>query len=200
VIVVLLAVGFLVNLAARMIESTWVLYTGYRYGWQAFEAGASLAAFGVLFAGSQVALVRILVQRIGEWRTLILGLALGCASYLMFAFAAHGWEMSLNILPYAVASGISGPALQALATRNMPVDQQGLLQGAMASLITGTGVIGPPIGAFLFSYFISPDRPFTFPGAAFVLSAALSFAALAVIEGYRNSIPHENLPGGEATR
>src|SRR5262249_42869843 len=141
VIVVLLAAGFLMNLAARMLESTWVLYVGYRYGWQAFEAGASLAAFGVLFAVAQVALVRVLVRRIGEWRTLLLGLMLGTASYFIFAFAAHPWEMSLNILPYAIASGISGPALQALATRNMPVDQQGLLQGALASLITLTGVL-----------------------------------------------------------
>ena len=197
VIVVLLAVAFLVNLAAQILLSTWVLYAGYRYGWGAFEAGASVAAFGLLFAVSQVAVVRILVRRIGEWRTLLLGLILGSASYLVFAFAAYPWEMSLNILPYAIASGISGPALQALATHNMPVDQQGLLQGAMASLVTATGVIGPPIGAFLFSYFISPDRPFNFPGAAFVLAAALTFLALAVIEGYRNSIPHEPHPGGD---
>ena len=59
-----------------------------------------------------------------------------------------------------------------------------------------TGVLGPPMGSFLFSYFISPDRPFNFPGAAFVLAAALTFAALAVIEAYRNSIPHEGVPGG----
>jgi DHA1 family tetracycline resistance protein-like MFS transporter len=187
------------NLAGRMLESTWVLYTGYRYGWGGFEAGASLAAFGVLFAGSQVALVRFLVQRIGEWRTLLLGLAVGTGSFLVFAFAAHGWQLSLNILPYAIATGISGPALQALATRNMPQDQQGLLQGALASLITATGVIGPPIGSFLFSYFIGPDAPFLFPGAAFVLSAGLTVAALAIIEGYRNSIPHDGGQSGETS-
>ena len=33
---------------------------------------------------------------------------------------------------------------------------------------------------------------------AFVLSAALTFAALVVIEAYRNSIPHEGVPGDEA--
>ena len=59
VILVLLSVAFLMNLAARMLESTWVLYVGYRYDWGAFEAGLSLAAFGVLFAGSQVALVPV---------------------------------------------------------------------------------------------------------------------------------------------
>jgi DHA1 family tetracycline resistance protein-like MFS transporter len=199
VIVVLLAAAFLVNLAAQILLSTWVLYVSYRYGWGAFEAGASVAAFGLLLAGAQVGLVRFLVRRIGEWRTLLLGLALTGVSYLAFAFAAYPWEMSLYILPYAVATGISGPSLQALATRNMAADQQGLLQGAMASLVTGTGVIGPPMGTFLFSYFISPDRPFTFPGAAFVLAAALTFGALAMIEAYRNSIPHENLPGGNGT-
>lgn len=192
VVAVLLAVCFLMNLAGRMLESTWVLYTGYRYDWGAFEAGLSLAAFGLLFAASQAVLVRFLAYEIGEWSTLILGLILGVGSFVIFALSSRGWAMSATILPYAVATGISQPALQALATRATAADQQGLLQGAMASLITATGVIGPPIGAFLFSYFIGENAPFEFPGAAFIFAAALLVSALAVMLIQRKRIPHDH--------
>ena len=71
------------------------------------------------------------------------------------------------------------------------------MRGSRKTLVL-LGVIGPPIGSYLFSFFIGPDAPFGFPGAAFVLAAGLTFAALAIIEAYRNSIPHEGVPGDEA--
>jgi DHA1 family tetracycline resistance protein-like MFS transporter len=200
VVAVLLVVCFLINLAGRMLESTWVLYTGYRYNWGSFEVGLSLAAFGLLFAGAQAILVRFLAERIGEWRTLILGLIIGVGSFVTFALAARGWAMSATILPYAIATGISGPALQALATRATAADKQGLLQGALASLITATGVIGPPIGAVLFSYFIGTSAPFIFSGAAFVFAAFLLVSALAVMFVQRKRIPHEHRSHGRAAQ
>lgn len=192
-VVVLLVVCFLVNLAGRMLESTWVLYTGYRFHWGAFEAGASLTAFGVAYAIAQVWLVRKFAGTIGEWRTLLLGLVIGIGSFCIFALAMGGWVMAVNVLPYGIASGISGPALQALATRAMPVNRQGLLQGAIASLITATGVIGPPIGSYLFSFFIGEDAPTVFAGAPYIFAAVLLVLALAVMLLWRNKLPHEGV-------
>jgi DHA1 family tetracycline resistance protein-like MFS transporter len=193
VVVVLLAVCFLMNLAGRMLESTWVLYTGYRFGWGAFEAGASLTAFGIAYALAQVWLVRKLAERIGEWRTLLLGLVIGVGTFCIFALAMGGWVMAVNVVPYGIATGIAAPALQALATKAMPRDRQGLLQGAIASLITATGVIGPPVGAYLFSFFIGEDAPTTFAGAPYIFAAALLVGALAVMVIWRNNLPHEGI-------
>jgi DHA1 family tetracycline resistance protein-like MFS transporter len=190
---VLLAVCFLMNLAGRMLESTWVLYTGYRFQWGAFEAGASLTAFGVAYAIAQVWLVRKLADTIGEWSTLLLGLVIGVGTFCIFAFAMGGWVMAVNVIPYGAATGIAGPALQALATKAMPVNRQGLLQGAIASLITATGVIGPPIGSYLFSFFIGEDAPTIFAGAPYIFAAALLGGALAVMLLWRNKLPHEGV-------
>ncbi|MBN8994525.1 MAG: TCR/Tet family MFS transporter [Rhizobiales bacterium] len=192
-VVVLLAVCFLMNLAGRMLESTWVLYTGYRFQWGAFEAGASLTAFGVAYAIAQVWLVRKLADKIGEWSTLLLGLVIGVGTFCIFAFAMGGWVMAVNVIPYGAATGIAGPALQALATKAMPVNRQGLLQGAIASLITATGVIGPPIGSYLFSFFIGEDAPTIFAGAPYIFAAALLAGALAVMLLWRNKLPHEGV-------
>jgi len=192
-VVVLLVVCFLMNLAGRMLESTWVLYTGYRFHWGAFEAGASLTAFGVAYAIAQVWLVRKLADAIGEWSTLLLGLVIGIGTFCIFALAMGGWVMAVNVLPYGIATGISAPALQALATKAMSVDRQGLLQGAMASLITATGVIGPPIGSYLFSFFIGEDAPTVFAGAPYIFAAVLLGVALAVMLLWRNKLPHQGV-------
>src|SRR5919201_3862887 len=60
------------QLAQQGLQSVWVPYTTYRYGWGVGQVGASLAVVGLLFAFSQGALVRPIVGRLGELRTLLI--------------------------------------------------------------------------------------------------------------------------------
>jgi DHA1 family tetracycline resistance protein-like MFS transporter len=177
-IVALVVVVVLGNLGERLLESNWVLYSAYRYGWGPADVGISLAFFGVLFAIVQGGVVRVVVPRLGERRTLIMGLAVGAASLLLFGFASQGWMIYAVLVPYVLGWGNAGPAIQALLTRAVSPSEQGLLQGALASLTTATGVIAPPVGAGLFAFFIGPDTPIRFPGVAFVLGAVLFLIGL----------------------
>ena len=192
VIAVLFIVCLLMNLAARMLESTWVLFTGYRFAWGAFEVGLSLAVFGLVYAGMQGFVVRYLAKWIGEWRTLLVGLVVGAAGCVIFALSTAAWAMYLTILPYAFGAAVTGPSLQALATRNTAHDEQGILQGALASLITLTGVIGPPVGAWLFGHFAGDEVALDLPGIAFLASAGLLVVAFSIMLLQRNRIPHES--------
>ena len=56
------------------------------------------------------------------------------------------------------------------------------MQGALTSLISATGVVGPLLMTHLFAYFTRPAAPVHFPGAPFLLGAVLTLvsAALAV--------------------
>ena len=191
-ILLLFVVCLLMNLAARMLESTWVLFTGYRFGWGAFEVGVSLAVFGLIFAGMQGFVVRYLVGWLREWWTLLLGLAVGAGSCVIFALSTAPWAMYATILPYAFGAAVTSPSLQALATRNTPQDQQGLLQGALASLITATGIVGPPIGAYLFGHFVGEEAELNLPGIAFLVGAGLLVIAFLAMLLQRKNIPHEN--------
>ncbi|HZP19963.1 MAG TPA: MFS transporter [Bauldia sp.] len=193
VIVVLFVVCVLMNLSARMLESTWVLFTGYRFAWGAFEVGMSLAVFGLFFAGFQGFIVRFLARGIGEWATLLLGLAVGAGALTIFGMATAPWAMYATILPYAFGAAVTGPSLQAIATRNARRDEQGLLQGAIASLITATGVIGPPIGAFLFGHFVGEESALDLPGIAFFAGAGLLVVAFLTMILQRKRIPHEHV-------
>ena len=184
-VMALIAVLVLANLGERLLEANWVLYSGFRYQWGPGEVGLSLGVFGVLYGFVQGVVVRIVVPRLGELRTLVVGLAVGAICLFLFAVASRGWMLYLILVPYVLAWGNAGPAVQALLTKAVGADEQGLLQGAIASVGTATGIVAPPIGAGLFAWFIGPTAPFMFPGIAFVLGGLLFLAALAVSQSGR---------------
>jgi DHA1 family tetracycline resistance protein-like MFS transporter len=180
-VVPLILVLTVANLGERMLETNWVLYTGYRYAWGPVEVGVSLAAFGVMIALVQGLLVRIVVPRLGEVRTVAMGLAVGAVALVGFGFATAGWMIYVILVVYVLGWGNAGPAMQALVTRAVPANEQGLLQGALNSVVTATGIVAPPIGAGLFGYFIGPDAPVHFPGVTFILCAVLFLIGLVMM-------------------
>ena len=86
--------------------------------------------------------------------------------------ASDGWMMYLFLVPYCLG-GIAGPALQGIMSNQIPDNEQGELQGGLASVISLTSIIGPVLMTTLFSYFTSDKLPVYFPGAAFIMAALL---------------------------
>ncbi len=54
------------------------------------------------------------------------------------------------------------------------------MQGALASLMGATGIVGPLVANGLFAYFTGPNAPVQGPGVAFYLGALLFVVALVV--------------------
>jgi MFS transporter, DHA1 family, tetracycline resistance protein len=170
---------FLVSqLAGQSLQSVWVPYTTYRFDWSVTDVGLSLAIVGLLFAVAQGALVRPVVSRFGELRTMVGALVLAMLGMLLFALATQGWMMYAVTALYCLGVGVLGPATQGLMSRNVPANEQGLLQGASTSVMTGTAIVGPMLSSSLFALFISPDAPILLPGAPFLMGAVLCLGAL----------------------
>jgi len=168
----LAAMAFLGNLAHAVLPSVFVLYAGFRYGWQERTVGLSLALVGVSSAVVQGALVGPLVSRLGERRTLLTGLAFGVAGFLVYAIAPTG-AVFLAAIPLVALWGLSGPAAQGLMTRLVDPRQQGELQGANGAVLGIAAMIGPGLFALTFSRFISTDQQWQVPGAPFFLAGLL---------------------------
>ena len=179
-VIALIVVYVMTNLGERMLESTWVLFTAYRFDWGAAQVGISLAVVGVLFGISQGGLVRVVVPWLGEKMTARLGLAVGALGLAGLAVTDTPTMLYIILVPYILGWGLVSPAIQALVTRAVPASQQGILQGTMSSIMTATGVVAPPIGASVFGYFVSPAAPFQFPGVGFALDSVMFVVALAL--------------------
>jgi DHA1 family tetracycline resistance protein-like MFS transporter len=172
-------VSVIYHLAHHVLPSVFVLYGAYRYGWDVRATGFTLAAVGVISVIVQGGLVRPLVARFGERRTLLVGLACGAVGFVIFALAETGTHFWIG-LPVFGLMGLYGPSAQGLMTRHVQPSEQGQLQGINSSFMGMTGIVGPGLFTFTFAAFIGPVANWHLPGAPFLLAAFLLLAALAV--------------------
>lgn len=159
-------------MAGKSVETTWTFYTMLKFNWNTFWVGASLSVVGILVAVVQGGLIRVIVPKLGQKRSVFIGLLLYMIGLILFAFATEGWMMFAFLVPYCLG-GIAGPALQGIMSGQVPLNEQGELQGALTSLMSLTTILGPLLMNNLFYYFTKPDAPFYFPGAAFIMGAIM---------------------------
>lgn len=166
----------LIYIAGHAVQSNWSFFNIERFGWSPKMIGISLGIVGLLVGGVQGGLVRVINPRIGNEKSIYVGLGLYALGLLLFAFATEGWMMFVFLIPYCLG-GIAGPALQSIISGHVPPNEQGELQGALTSLMSATSIIGPPLMTNLFAYFTHKEAPVYFPGAAFLLGALLMMAS-----------------------
>jgi DHA1 family tetracycline resistance protein-like MFS transporter len=168
---------FLIALAHQVFPSTWVLYTSYRFNWTPKEVGLSLALVGLMAVVVQGGLARSIIPKLGERRAILFGLTNATIFLTAYGLATQGW-MIYVLLVAGSFGGIAMPALQALVSRSVPLNEQGAVQGALSSLGSLAGIVGPLLATSLFGYFITDKAPVHLPGAAFFASALLTCAGM----------------------
>lgn len=184
----LLGAVFLWQLAHQVFPSTWSFYGITQFHWSSREVGYSLAFVGLVMAIAQGLLTRVLIPRIGgERRAAALGMAAAFVAYLGYAFATHGWMVYVVSLS-AFLFALTYPSMNALASQQTPANAQGELQGAVACLYSLSSIVGPPLMTQMFSHFTARSAPVFFPGAAFLMAAALTIAcALLFVKAARTA-------------
>jgi DHA1 family tetracycline resistance protein-like MFS transporter len=179
---------FLVYFAAQSVQSVWTFYTMSKFNWNEAWVGYSLGFVGLTVAAVQGGLIRIAIPKLGQQRSIWIGLLFYAVGLLLFALANKGWMMFAFMIPYALG-GIAGPALQGIMTEQVPANEQGELQGALTSLASLSSIFGPWLMTYLFYKFTQPGAPIHLPGAPFILGAILMLlsAILAVKSFKRNT-------------
>ena len=161
---------FLIYLAAQAVQGNWSYFTIYRFQWNEKMVGISLAVVGLLVGVVQAGLTRVINPKIGNEKSIYLGMLLYALGLILFSVATDGWMMFLFLIPYCLG-GIAGPALQSTMAGHIPGNEQGELQGALTGLMSLTTIIGPLMMNNLFNYFTTNKAPVYFPGISFLLGA-----------------------------
>lgn len=170
----LIASLVLIYIASHAVQSNWSYFTMYKFNWNEEMVGYSLAVVGVLVSIVQGFLIRVINPKLGQNKSIYLGLLLYAIGLILFGLAWKDWMMFAFLIPYCLG-GIAGPAIQGLISNQVPPTEQGELQGALTSLISLTSIIGPLIMNNLFAYATAKDSLFFLPGAPFFLAALLIF-------------------------
>jgi len=170
---------FLIYLGAQSVQGNWNFFTIYRFQWSENMVGISLAIVGVLVGAAQAGLTRVIIPKIGNEKSIYLGLSLYTLGLVLFAFATQSWMMFAFLIPYCLG-GICGPSLQSVISGHVPPNQQGELQGALTSLMSLTTIFGPLIMNGTFAYFTSDKAPFHFPGIHFLIGAVCMLLSIII--------------------
>lgn len=182
VVLMLAATVFVWTLSYQSLYSIWSYHGQQRYGWTPEQVGWSLAAVGVTGAIVQGFLGRKLIPRFGQRNIIIVGLLSAVAGYSTYAMADAGWMVYLGIAVSA-CQGLVFPCLQGLMSAEVGPNEQGELQGAVASIQSLSSIVGPPLMTTVFARFSAPDAPIYAPGAPFVVS--LFFVGVTAVMFFR---------------
>jgi DHA1 family tetracycline resistance protein-like MFS transporter len=160
-----------------------------RYKWEPKDIGYFLTFVGVLIALAQGLLVRVVIAKLGQMRTAYFGFFWYFTGCVLLAFATESWMFYAFFCVQALGF-VSGSALQGYISAQVPANEQGELAGAMGSIMSLTGIIGPLLMLNLFAYFTGKSAPMYVPGVPYLAAAALTFgSALIFIWENSGSLP-----------
>jgi MFS transporter, DHA1 family, tetracycline resistance protein len=141
----LISIYTLTILAQFIVQSTWVLYTNFRFGWGPAENGISLFVFGMASALAQGCLLGPLLKRLGELRIALFGLTSSVLANVLYGAAVQGWMMYAII--FANLLGFTaGPAFQGIVSKSVGAHKQGITMGSLTAINSIMGVVGPLAG------------------------------------------------------
>ncbi|MBL4783851.1 MAG: TCR/Tet family MFS transporter, partial [Cohaesibacteraceae bacterium] len=167
------AAFFLYQLSNMVYPSVWAYYTKENFSWTAAQVGISLGAFGAMYALVQGGVIRLILAKLRESHTAVLGLVVTVIGMLIMVFIDEGW-MIYAVLPLTALGGVVVPALSGVMSRSVSEDAQGELQGALSSIMGITLIISPVMMTQIFGYFTSTSSSVYLPGGVFGVSAVIA--------------------------
>ena len=175
----MMVILFIYAIAFFVYPGVWAYYGALQFGWSPGMIGLSLGVFGIGIAVVQGLLMRPILRKIGERNAVILGLSIDVLAFVALGFVTNGW-IALALTPLTALGSIAGPALQGIMSRKAADDQQGELQGTIASINAVATIAAPLIMTQTFFYFTRDDAAMFLPGAPFLLSAIMTLGCIAI--------------------
>jgi DHA1 family tetracycline resistance protein-like MFS transporter len=141
-----LVIDFVYWLAFAVFQTTFALFVARRFGFDAGQTGYFFAAFGMLGAVVQGALIRPIVGRLGDKATFILGLVCSAIGLVAATLTSSVALFALALVPLALGIGFGHPTVSSLVSRAAREDEQGRVQGAASAVESLGRAIGPVWG------------------------------------------------------
>jgi MFS transporter, DHA1 family, tetracycline resistance protein len=173
------AVLFLYMFGVSVYPAVWAFWGVARFGWSETTIGLTLACYGLVTAIAQGLLTGPAMKQLGARSTVILALSVGSFSAIGFGLAPELIFVLLLALVNA-PEGLVDPALTATMSHEAPSNAQGELQGGIASAKNLAFLLGTPVFAITFGYFVDQHSAVTASHAAYFGAACFMLAALAL--------------------
>jgi DHA1 family tetracycline resistance protein-like MFS transporter len=176
----LLAATGIVYIAQKAVEYLLSTFIYEKFNWTPASVGTLGLFVGLVLFAIQGGLIRYTVPKFGQRKNIIAGLIFYAVGLLWIAFAGKGWMLYLCMIPYCLG-GLSGPALQGMASQKVADNEQGELQGAFAILNSISLIIGPLVFSYVFFFFTKKGSEVYFPGSPYLLACVLMILSTFIV-------------------
>ncbi len=161
---------FLLNLAFSSMQGIFALWAQARFNWTSQQTGYLLGFVGLLSVISQLKILPFVNKKLGERRTLKLGIPLMAFGLIALTLTPSGGFVYLADVFMVVGNSFVGPALQSLATKEVDPSEYGSTLGIFQSVGSLARIAGPASAGFVFA--AHHNLPFA-TGAVLILFALL---------------------------
>lgn len=178
-------VYFLLITAFSIMTYAFVLFTKFKFDYDAEQNGYLFAYVGFIAIIMQGAVFGIAAKRFGESRLAVIGCLILTGALFMMPFAGPefgGLAVLLLISTFlSFGNAFASPALSSLASKNAGDHEQGRVMGVMQSGASLARAIGPTIGGVLLNNSINKVDRFTIFRTYWTASAIMFVAFLAAL-------------------
>lgn len=181
-------VYFLLVTAFSIMTYAFVLFTAFRYSYNAEQNGYLFAFVGGVAIIGQGLLFHQMVRLIGEARLTVIGCLLMASSLAVFPLIGPGWgglsALLVACTVISIGNAFASPSLTSLASKISHEERQGVSLGIMQSAASLARAIGPMIGGVLLNNAVNKVDDATvmrtFWAASILMLVAMAAAIYAV--------------------
>lgn len=177
----LIGVFFAASLGMAMMETSLVFYVGDRFQWTLKEVNLGFAYVGVVMVICQGFLVRRMLPKWGERRTLVIGLSIFALSLLFIGLSQSVWHLAVAMTLLALGNAFTNPAVLGSVSLLSGSNEQGSILGTTQGTASLGRILGPAFGGWAYM-----TLDWTAP---FFAASGVLFIALTVVLVIRHSLP-----------
>lgn len=169
------------TLGMATMEASLFLYVQDKFGWGLAKASFGFAYIGLILAFTQGFLVRRMMPKWGERKTLFIGLTISSLAFAGMGLGLGVLSLGVAVTLLGLGSGLVLPALNGSISLTSSETTQGHNMGVSQSLASLARIVGPPIGGLAYQR-VSPEAPFW-------MSVMFVGIALSLLTRVRSGLP-----------
>lgn len=166
---------FLLTLALAGIEASLFLYVRDKLSWSHFPASIGFTYIGLMMVLTQGFLVRKIIPRLGEYKTVVWGLIIGGVGFAGVGMTHWLWFLALSVTLLCIGYGLASTCLSGAVSLLTNKDQQGSIFGVHQSVFSMARIIGPALGGWFYRD-LSPSAPFYISGLMVLFALLVGFS------------------------
>jgi len=168
----MLTLPSVINEISFTVNTSWMLWLQFRFGWDVADVGIYLSALGFAIALNQICVMRMIPDKFSEKSAIMYGFSASCLYYFLAGFLPRGWMLYFALIILGFSS-VANPCLRATLSVYVPDEEQGALQGALESMYTLSKVFACSAYGLILGWSEGQD--------VYAVGGAINFVAAAIM-------------------